>query len=693
MMKIRQRKSLFALLAVLALFAACKGESPTAPPVTPPGGGTGTTTPPAGATITLSASNPTPLVSSTTVITATVSQSGQPVPNGTAVEFRTNLGNFTDVSSTVTLRTTTGGVATATLTSASPGTATIEVIVGNVSRTITVTFQSAPVTPPPPDTAPSVTNMTPTTGSPAGGTVVTVTGRNFRAPVRVVLDLGGGVTREALVVPGSLNANSFQFVTPAIDLGTGQTKTAAVAFIFEAGSPSETRVTAPSEFTYARETMTPKVNAVSPASGPVSGGTRVTIFGDGFQAPVQVFFGSAEAQVINVTFTQIVVISPVARDTASDGSGVVTGPVAIRVRNINSGTEVTFPGGFRYTPKMQITAAAPTRGPATGGTRVTIDGSGFDDPVAVSIGGIAAQPISVTGSQIVAITSPALSPCEGGEGEITVTNVGNGDSATGPNFTYAPSVPVILAVAPANPIAGQPNDTVMAGQNLSIRVANPGNGIVQFKLGTRTVNPTGASVNADGSVTYTVPVPSSFAFTASTPCVTGSGAAGTQQTPVPADVTFTNVTTACSTTLASAVTIFPAGSTVVGGVLTPPCIALPPPTGAVSSSGSCTTPASCATTSAVSATGTATGTATITITNTAPAGSQSLTVSGTFSPQTNVTSGTITPASATIAPGGSQAFTIAVDPTAAGAFCANVTWTSNSSTAIPGSCVTGTATP
>src|SRR5712691_9549574 len=117
MKTMRQNKYLFALLALLLVFAACKGESPTAPAPTTPGGGG--TTPPVGATLTLTVSNASPLVNSRSVITATVTQNNAPVANGTAVEFTVNdPGKFEDTGTNATIRTTTNGVATASLTSA-----------------------------------------------------------------------------------------------------------------------------------------------------------------------------------------------------------------------------------------------------------------------------------------------------------------------------------------------------------------------------------------------------------------------------------------------------------------------------------------------------------------------------------------------------------------------------------------------
>jgi hypothetical protein len=392
MIKMRQRKMKFALLALLLLFAACKAETPTAPTV---GGGTptGGQTPPTNATIALSASNNNPLVNSNVIITAKVTINNQNVPNGTAVQFATTLGTFTDTGGVTTLKITTDGIATATLTSAAAGTATVTATVNNSTARVTVTFSAQPVTPQPPSTTPTITSVSPTTGRPQGGEQVTITGTNFNSPVRVLFDPGMGATpKEAFVV--SVSPTQIVVITPAFDVGTAQTVVTDVIVLTSAGTPAEQRVVKAQGFTFAAAVLTPIVRALQPTSGPTSGGTRVTIIGDAFQSPVQVFFGAAEAQVISVNFSQIIVMSPRGGDTTPGGSGVVTGPVDIIVKNINSGTTVTFSGGFRYTPKMQITTVAPTEGPFTGGTRIRIDGVGFDDPLAVVVGGVAAQVIS-----------------------------------------------------------------------------------------------------------------------------------------------------------------------------------------------------------------------------------------------------------------------------------------------------------
>ena len=543
MTKIRQRMYLLAFAALVLLFAGCKGESPTSPTPTT-GGGTGGVTPPTTASVTVTVSNATPLVDSTTVVTATVTVNNAPAANGTAVEFKTNLGTFTDANAPLTIRTTTGGVATATLTSSTAGTATVTATVANVAKTVQATFSLAPVKPPPTDNTAAITSITPTTGKPAGGDIVTINGKNFVAPVRVLFDYGSGVTKEAQVV--SASATQIQVVSPSVDLGTGQTKDATIVLINNVGSPNEVRVTGPI-FTYQATVLTPKITTLSPTSGPIDGGTRVTIFGEGFQPPVQVFFGSAEAQVINVTFGQIIVMSPTARDTAAGGSGTVTGPVDVKIININSATTVTAAGAFRYTPKMQITATGPTEGIFTGGTRVTIDGIGFNDPVVVVIGGVAAQPIKVTGTQIIAITSGVVvTSCADVTGVTTVTNVDNGDTASGPSFIYRVPKAIIIGVTP-----GQ----VTAGGSIQVKVANAF-GLPRLKLADIALSISSIAVDQTTGVTTLTAIVPTIGLTFSTQSCTGAPGA-TAPMPTAFDVTYTSMTTSCTDTLTKGLVVDP----------------------------------------------------------------------------------------------------------------------------------------
>lgn len=538
---LRRRQFVFALLALVLVFGACKGESPTAPP--PVSGPGGPSTPPTNATVTLAVSNPNPLTDSATTITATVTINNQPAPAGTAVEFSTTLGRFEDSGTQGTVRTTNAqGQASVSLTSSTAGTATVTAVVNNVVQRTTVTFGPRSQ-PPPPPSAVTITGISPTSGPVEGGTTVTITGTNFANPVRVFFDVGNGVLREGFVT--AVSPTRIDVVTPRVDVASGQTLSAPVVVFVRQGTPEEQRATSPAPFVFRRAQLTPSLVSVSPSSGPLEGGTRVTLYGDGFEPFVQVFFGNAEAQIVNVKFSEIVVITPNARDTTNDTTPVV-GQVSIRVVNVNSRTEGTLANGFRYTPNMQIVAVGPTEGPFTGGTRIRIDGTGFDDPVAVTVAGVAAQVISVSGTQIVAVTSGiSVEGCSDETGPISVTNINTGLSATAGDvrFTYRVPQPIIVSVS---------NPTVLGG-TITIRVFGAF-GFPRLRLGDTALNILTETLNADGSTTFTAVVPTTLELET-------EACAGTQgieaQQPTAFDVTYESATTGCTDTANRAATILP----------------------------------------------------------------------------------------------------------------------------------------
>lgn len=552
MKQTKQRFIFLTLTALLVLFAGCKGESPTAPPpVTGTSGGTGSgsgTPPPAGASLTLTASSTAPFTSSTSTLTATVTQNNAPVPNGTAVEFvtATPSANFTDTpdNPTTIIRTTTAGVAKVTVTSSVAGAVVVTATVNNVTKSITLNFQDPVTSPVPPSTAPAISSVNPATGLPTGNQSVVITGSNFRAPVRVLFDPGSGqAAKDAFST--SVTPTSITVITPAFDLGVSQQLVVSITVIVEAGAPTEQRVTKATAFTYTAPVLTPVFRALSPTSGPIDGGTRITITGDAFEAPLQVFFGSAQAQVLSVTFHSIDVMSPTARDTTPNGSGVVTGPVDIKIVNVNSGKSVVAAGAFRYVNKAQITAITPDQGPFTGGTRFTIDGSGFVAPTTVYLDGIAASVIKVTATEITGISNGiALSSCADSHGPVVVTNVDNGDAATGPvDWIFRVLKPAIVGVTVG---------PVQLGGNAQVIVANAV-GIPRISIGGIGANITAQVDNGNGTTTFTIQVPSTLTLTT----LNCPSAGAIAQQPTAFDVTHLSLTTTCTDTLTKGLTVVP----------------------------------------------------------------------------------------------------------------------------------------
>ncbi len=152
------------------------------------------------------------------------------------------------------------------------------------------------------------------------------------------------------------------------------------------------------------------VTDVSPASGPLAGGTRVTITGTNLSDVTSVTIGGRDLLATTVrSSTRITGITPVA---TSHGAA----DVVVTCRNHEPGT---CSGCFTYNPLPTVTAVSPDSGPLTGGTHVTITGTNFVDVTSVTIGGTELGERAVVSTTQITGTTPAggipqlLSPAEG----------------------------------------------------------------------------------------------------------------------------------------------------------------------------------------------------------------------------------------------------------------------------------------
>ena len=193
----------------------------------------------------------------------------------------------------------------------------------------------------------------------------------------------------------------------------------------------------------------PVVTSVSPASGPLAGGTSVTIAGSGFNGATAVDFGSIAATnvAVNAAGTQITAVSPAGTGTVDV---TVVGP---------GGTSATSSADqFSYVAPPTVTGLSSTLGPAAGGTSVTITGTGFTGATAVDFGSTAATNVVVNtaGTQVTAI-----SPAGTGTVNVTVVTPG-GTSPTSPadQFSYV-APPTVTGLSPSKgPSAGGTSVTI-----------------------------------------------------------------------------------------------------------------------------------------------------------------------------------------------------------------------------------------
>ena len=129
--------------------------------------------------------------------------------------------------------------------------------------------------------APTVTSITPTSGSTLGGTSVTITGTNLTGATGVTI---GGAAATSVVV---VDATSLTCNTP-----TGSAGTASVLVT----TPNGTNV-ANTLYTYVAP---PTVTSISPSTGSTAGGTPVTITGTNFTGATSVTIGGVAVAAFTV---------------------------------------------------------------------------------------------------------------------------------------------------------------------------------------------------------------------------------------------------------------------------------------------------------------------------------------------------------------------------------------------------------
>ena len=141
---------------------------------------------------------------------------------------------------------------------------------------------------------PTVTKVSPNTGSTSGGTVVTITGTNLTGATTVLFGTGAGTNLKVV------SATQITVDSPVQPAGLHN------VFVKTPGGTSAAHEA--DWFTYVAP---PTVTKVSPASGPTAGGTLVTISGTNFTGATAVLFGTGVGTNLKVvSATQITVDSP-----------------------------------------------------------------------------------------------------------------------------------------------------------------------------------------------------------------------------------------------------------------------------------------------------------------------------------------------------------------------------------------------
>ncbi|MGY1941351.1 IPT/TIG domain-containing protein [Nocardia gipuzkoensis] len=244
---------------------------------------------------------------------------------------------------------------------------------------------------------PTISSVSPTTGPTSGGNSVVITGTGFTGPTTV--RFGGTATTFTL--------DSATQITAIAPPGSG-TVDITVA---NAGGTSN-------GFPYTYAVLPPAVASIIPNFGPATGGTLVALIGTGFTGVTSVNFGATPATFfIPVTSTLIIAITPPG-----------TGTVPVTVTN-SAGTSPGVP--FTYVSVPTLVSVTPNTGPVTGGTAVTITGTGFTGATGVFFGVLPAASFTVNSDTQITAVTPL------GFGTVPITVTAPGGITTGVFFTYA----------------------------------------------------------------------------------------------------------------------------------------------------------------------------------------------------------------------------------------------------------------
>ncbi len=302
---------------------------------------------------------------------------------------------------------------------------------------------------------PSITGLSPSSGT-AGATVpVVVTGTNFTAPVTVGVS-GTGVSASSVSVTSSsrltlnlLIASGAAAGARALTITTSAGTSGAASFTVNASAPPS-----------------PVVSSISPNAGIVGSTVNVTIAGSNFASGARVAAVGTGVTVSNVTVVSSTQISATLAIAASAPAG--GGAVSVSTAGGTS-NPVTFTVNAGSATQPALTSLSPSGGTVGTNLDVNINGTNFTAgaTVAISGSGVSVSAVSVPSAiQIKAVFN--VSPIAAvGTYNVTVTTAGATTASLPFRVTPSALATTLTSIAPNTGKAGTSVNVILSGANFA----------------------------------------------------------------------------------------------------------------------------------------------------------------------------------------------------------------------------------
>ena len=319
-------------------------------------------------------------------------------------------------------------------------------------------------------TAPSVSSLSLTSGTTAGGTVVTISGSHFTGATAVDF--------------GSVPADDFTVLSDGSIVATAPPQAAATVDVTVTTYSGTSATSSSDHFTYSNASL-PTVSALSDTSGPATGGDAVTITGSYFTGATAVNFGSVTTSDFTVLSDSSILVTAPAQPAATVNVTVTT----------DSGTSTTY-GSYTYNAVSApaVTSLGTSSGSTAGGTLVEINGSGFTNAQEVDFGSAPLFDFTVNSDSLITAFTP---PNYAGTIDVQVTTpAGTSAPVSADRFTYT------AAAAPAVTSLGTSSGSTAGGTAVAITGTDLADAIDVFFAG---VPAEGFFVNSSTSISAIAP--------------------------------------------------------------------------------------------------------------------------------------------------------------------------------------------